>query len=298
MIAMDTLTSLQVFRIVAELKSFAAAGRRMEMSAAMVSKHVMHLENRLGTRLLNRTSRHVSLTESGALYFEQSRQMLDGLEEVEAAITKATVVARGTLRISAPVWLANPAFIAVLADYQTRYPDVNVEMDLSGRMVNLVEEGFDLALRASSSPGDNLIARPIATVPFYLVGAPAYLDKAGSPQKLSDLPSHAMLWYSLAPTEIAWPSSGNTPPEKLILTPVLQSTNESLLHLAALQGMGLAVLPKWLIEQDLQAGRLVRVLSEQGLRKVTLYGVYPSRKYLSSKVRTFLDFLLEDARLK
>ncbi|HEY8608361.1 MAG TPA: LysR family transcriptional regulator [Noviherbaspirillum sp.] len=295
---MDTLTSMQVFRLVAELKSFAAAGRRMEMSAAMVSKHVMHLETRLNTRLLNRTSRHVSLTESGALYFEQSRQMLDGLEEVEAAITKATVVARGTLRISAPVWLANPAFVGVLVDYRAKYPDVNVEMDLSGRIVNLVEEGFDLALRASSSPGDNLIARPVATVPFYLVGSPAYLAKAGTPKSLADLSSHAMLWYSLAPTSMEWPAPESTEPEMLNITPVLQSTNESLLHLAALQGMGVALLPKWLIEADLQAGSLVHVLSKQPIHKATLYGVYPSRKYLSSKVRTFLDFLLEDPRLQ
>lgn len=295
---MDTLVSMQVFRLVAELKSFAAAGRRLEMSPAMVSKHVMHLEERLGTRLLNRTSRHVSLTESGTLYFEQSRQMLDALEEVEAAVTKATVVPRGTLRVSGPVWLASPAFVGVLAEYRSRYPDVTIELDLSGRLVNLVEEGFDLALRASNSPGDNLIARPIATVPFYLVGAPRYLNQAGSPQKLSDLAAHALLWYSLAPTDVPWPASAHAPAEKVSVVPVLSSTNESLLHLAALQGMGLALLPKWLIEQDLLAQRLVRVLPEQAWHKATLYGVYPSRKYLSSKVRTFLDFLLDDPRLK
>jgi DNA-binding transcriptional LysR family regulator len=170
---MDTLTSMQVFRIVAELKSFAAASRRLGLSTAMVGKHVMHLEGRLGTRLLNRTSRHVSLTETGMLYFEQSRQMLDALEEVEAAITKATVVPRGTLRISAPVWLSNPTFVTVLANYRARYPDVNVEMDLPGRLVNLMEEGFDLALRVSRSPGDNLIAyrnRPVRIQGVLMLG--------------------------------------------------------------------------------------------------------------------------------
>lgn len=298
MMTMDTLKSMQVFRLVAELKSFAAAGRRLEMSAAMISKHVMHLEHRLGTRLLNRTSRHVSLTEAGALYFEQSRQMLDSLEEVEAAVTKATVVPRGTLRISAPVWVASPTFVTVLASYRARYPDVSIELDLSGRLVNLVEEGFDLALRASGSPGDNLIARPITSVSFYLVGAPAYLNKAGCPQQIEDLASHRMLWYSLTSTTVEWPAAKDKPAEKLVVTPVLSSTNELLLHIAALQGMGLAMLPKWLIEDDLQEGRLLRVLSDQEWPDVTLYGVYPSRKYLSSKVRTFLDFLLDDTRLK
>jgi|SRR5450830_1239468 len=294
---MDTLKSMQVFRLVSELKSFAAAGRRLEMSPAMVSKHVMHLEQRLGTRLLNRTSRHVSLTETGNAYFEQSRQMLDTLEEVENTITKASVAPRGILRVSAPVWLANAKFVSVLANYRSRYPDVSLELDLSGRMVNLVEEGFDLALRASSSPGDNLIARPIASVPFYLVATPAYLAKAGIPRGASDLAAHAILWYTYAPHDFIGPVSDGAAAEAVKLTPVLQSANESLLHLAALQDMGLAVLPKWLIEADLDAGNLVRVLPERNWPAITLYGVYPSRKFLSLKVRTFLDFLLDDAGL-
>jgi len=294
----DTLDSMRVFRAVAELTSFAAAGRRLELSPAMVSKHVMNLEQRLGTRLLNRTSRHVSLTETGALYFEQSRQMLDALEEVESAITKARVVPRGTLRISAPIWVANPMFVTMLADYRALYPEVSFEMDLSGRIVNMVEEGLDLALRASGSPGDQLIARPLAIVPFYLVAAPAYLDKAGYPQRVSDLAQHAVLWYSLAPLDTQWAGSDANRSETVTVKPVVRSANETLLHFSALQGMGLAMLPIWMIEDDLRSSRLVRVLGDQGRRDVTLYGVYPSRKYLSPKVRTFLDFLLDDSRLK
>ena len=293
---MDTLASMQVFRAVAEQRSFAAASRRLDLSPAMVSKHVMNLEQRLGTRLLNRTSRHVSLTEAGALYLEQTRQMLDALEEVESAITKARVIPRGTLRISAPIWVANPMFVAVLADYRTHYPEVSLELDLSGRIINLVEEGFDLALRASDSPGDQLIARPLAKVPFYLVAAPSYLSTAGTPKKIGDLADHAMLWYALAPNDTQW--AGATGAEAATVKPVVRSVNESLLHLAALQGMGIGMLPVWMIEEDLRAGRLVRVLAEQGRRDVTLYGVYPSRKYLSPKVRTFLDFLVDDLRFK
>ena len=182
---MDTLISMQVFRMVAELNSFVAAARRLELSTAMVSKHVMNLEHRLGTRLLNRTSRHVSLTESGALYFAQTLQLLDALEEVENTITKSATIPRGTLKVSGPVWLANPHFISVLADYQKQYPQVILDIDLSGRIVNLVEDGFDLALRASNNPGDNLIAREVATVPFYLVGATDYLDEKGWPDRKS-----------------------------------------------------------------------------------------------------------------
>ena len=148
---MDTLESLRVFCAVAELKSFTGAADRLGLSPAMASKHVMHLETRLATRLLNRTSRHVSLTESGTLYFEQARQMLDGLDEVEAAVSNAAVVPRGTLKISAHVWMANPIFASVLADYSVHYPVVRIEIDLSNRFVNLVDEVFVYALRCTEA---------------------------------------------------------------------------------------------------------------------------------------------------
>src|SRR6201997_3771091 len=141
---MEPLVSLGVFGLVAERKSLAASADRLGISPAMASKHVMQLERRLSARLLNRTSRHVSLTETGALYFEQARQMMEGPDEVEAAVSQTVLAPKGRLRMSAPVWMANPLFAEVLADYRARYPDVTLEIDLSGRLVNLVEEGFDL----------------------------------------------------------------------------------------------------------------------------------------------------------
>jgi DNA-binding transcriptional LysR family regulator len=193
---MDSLVSIRVFCLVAELKSFATAAQRLRISPAMASKHVMQLEKRLGTRLLNRTSRRVSLSESGTLYFEQARQMLDSLDEVEAAVSKATVVPRGTLRLTAPVWMANPMFAGVLADYQARYPEVSLDIDLSGRLVNLVEEGFDLALRATGELDEALIARPITSVPFYMVAALVFLKRAGHPETLADLSGTPLLEYA------------------------------------------------------------------------------------------------------
>jgi len=295
---MDTLISIRVFCMVAELKSFVAAAHRLGISQAMASKHVMHLERRLGTRLLNRNSKHLSLTETGALYYEQSSPLLDGLADAEAAVTRATVVPSGTLKITAPVWFANPSFISVLADYQARYPDVRLDIDLSGRMVNMVEEGIDLALRVARVPDEALIARRISAVEFILVGAPAYLLARGRPVRIGDLGIHAMLMYSLMPSTTEWSFVGPQGPEPVTLTPVLLSSNESLLHLAALQGMGLAFLPKWLIANDLQAGRLERLLPDCQLFDAQLLGMYPNRKYLPPKVRTFLDFIAADERLK
>lgn len=290
--AIDTLVSMQVFRHVAELRSFAAAAARLTISPAMASKHVMHLEQRLGTRLLNRTSRSVSLTESGQLYFEQARQMLDTLEEVEGALTKSTVVPKGLLRVSAPVWAASPKFVSVLAEFRQRYPEVRLDLDLTGRLVNLVEEGFDLALRASHSPGDNLIARPLTSVTFQFVAAPSYLGKAGTPLQLGELSAHSLLWYAPAIGEFQLPGT-----EGMKLSPALRSGNEWLLYLSALQGMGLALLPTWLTAEDIENGRLVHVLPGVGDFSAIFFAVYSSRKYLSSKVRTFIDFLSDALRL-
>ncbi|TPK67522.1 LysR family transcriptional regulator [Mesorhizobium sp. B2-4-15] len=290
---MDTLTSLRVFCSVAELKSFTAAAHRLGLSSAMASKHVMHLENRLGTRLLNRTSRHVSMTETGMLYFNQVRQMLDGLDEVEAVASNATVIPRGTLKLSAPVWIANILVARMIADYHQLYPDVRFDMDLSGRIVNLVDEGFDLALRATAPErlDPNLIARPLTEVVFNLVASPAYLSRAGNPSELADLNGHSLLLYSgMNPTgSVTLPAPNG--PEMVDFRPVLQTENETILYLAALEGMGLVFLPLWMTQTDLAEGRLVVVLPEVIKFRSTLHAVYPSRRYLSAKVRTFIDFL-------
>ncbi|MBW7971914.1 LysR family transcriptional regulator [Bradyrhizobium sp. BR 10289] len=294
---MDSLVSMRVFCLVAELKSFASAAERLRISPAMASKHVMQLEQRLGTRLLNRTSRRVSLSESGALYFEQARQMLDSLDEVEAAVSNATVVPRGRLRLTAPVWMANTIFAGVLADYQARYPEVCLDVDLSGRLVNLVEEGFDLALRATAAPDESLIARPITNVPFYLVAAPAFLKRVGRPKTFADLSGQPLLHYALYPGE-SFSLKTNGTVETVKLNPVLRSGNETLLHMAVLEGMGFAFLPKWLVADDIAAGRLVHTLPEVVVFEGRLFAVYPSRKYLSAKVRTFIDFIAADKRMK
>jgi DNA-binding transcriptional LysR family regulator len=295
---MDTLTSMKVFRLAVELKSFAAASRRLDISPAMASKHVMYLEKRLGTLLLNRTSRHLSLTEAGAIYFEHARQMLDELEAVESAVSKATIAPRGTLKLSVPVWLATPGFVGALNAYRARFPDVRLDVDLSGRFVNLVEEGFDLALRATRplALGQTLIARPIGPVKFHVVASPAYLSRRGRPLRLGELAEHDVLGYSLLPNANTIDATGPDGLESVKFEPVLQTNNESLLHLAALDGMGIALLPNCLVARDLAAGALVCVLETYQLFETQLYGVYQSRKYLSSKVRTFLDFIAQDTR--
>lgn len=290
---MDTLLSLRVFCAVAEHKSFTVAADRLGLSPAMASKHMHHLENRVGARLLNRTSRHVSLTETGQLYFSQTRPMLEGLDEVEAAVSNVTVTPRGTLKLSAPVWAANTFVARVFAEYHQLYPDVSLDVDLSGRIVNLVEEGFDLALRAMAStrldPG--LVARPLMDVPFHLVASPAYLERAGRPTALSDLNGHSLLMYSGMNFSGILTLKGRDGEKAVKFRSVMRSENETMLHLAALEGMGLVFLPAWMTQSDIAKGDLEPVLVEDIKFGTTLHAVYPSRKYLSAKVRTFMDFL-------
>lgn len=290
---MDTLMSLRVFTVVAEFKSFSIAAERLKLSAAMASKHVMHLEGRLGTRLLNRTSRRVSLTESGTLYFNYAKQMLDGLDEVEAAVSNVTVLPRGTLRLSAPVWIANTLIAQAFADYHRRYPDVRLDIDLSSRIVNLVDEGFDLALRATLPErlDPSLISRPLAKVAFHLVGSPAYLSQAGRPKQQADLDGHSLLLYSGMGEIGSAAASGPKRSGMLKFRVVMQSENEIMLHQAALEGMGLVFLPTWMTQLDIASGRLEEVLPDITMFDVNLYAVYPSKKFLSAKVRTFVDFL-------
>ncbi|MEP4545151.1 MAG: LysR family transcriptional regulator [Saccharospirillum sp.] len=287
---MDTLLSMKVLLAVVDHASFVQAAEHLGLSKAMVSKHVMHLENRLGARLLNRNSRHLSVTESGRVYLERCRAMLEELDEVEATVSRATVTPRGTIRFTAPMWLATDYFTRLLREFREHYPEVTFDIDISGRFVDIVEEGFDLALRASRTLHPNLIARPLMTIPFYIVASPGYLERHGTPEQGSDLERHGMLAYSL----IRGKEFTLTGPEgevKINFNSVLQSNNESLLLSAAVNDMGIAILPGGLVERELGQGNLTQVLPGYTPLNSQLYAVYTSRRYLSAKVRTFIDFL-------
>lgn len=290
---MDTLTSMKVFTAVVEAGTYAAAARQMGLSKAMASKHVMHLEQRLNARLLNRNSRHLSLTESGRLYYERCQTLLEELEEMDAIVSRSAVTPSGTIRLTAPIWLANTRFTSLLAAYRRQYPEVTFDLDISGRFTDIVEEGFDLALRASNDLSPNLIARPLTLLSFTLVGAPDYLNERGRPTRPEALSEHDALTYSLVKQSDQWSLDGPDGTVKAKLKPVLASNNENLLLAAAQAGMGLALLPREMARLDLESGRLEQVLPAYSPTPGQLYAVYTSRRLLSSKVRTFIDFLAE-----
>jgi DNA-binding transcriptional LysR family regulator len=288
---MDSLLSLRVFAAVAEAKSFAAVAERMGLSAAMTSKHVQHIEAEVGARLLNRTSRSVSLSEAGAIYLAAVRPLIEGLDEAGARLAQSTINPRGTLKMSLPIWLAEPGFIHVLAAYRARYPEVTFDLDLSGRQVNLVEDGYDLALRVSPALDQGLIARRLADVTFHILAAPALLDRIGRPQAVDDLNGRPFLAYSPISTggRVRLGLGPNAPEVRMI--PVLQSANETVLFQAALEGMGIAIMPHLVARAHLAAGRLERLLPDLPAPTVALSAIYPDRSYLPAKTRSFLDFL-------
>jgi len=297
---MDTLQSMRVFRLVAELKSFAAAANRLGISPAMASKHVMHLEEYLSARLLHRTSRSVSPTETGVLYLEQLRQTLDNLEEVEAEIGQATAVPRGVLKICGLEFMGTPAFVSLLSDYQSRYPNVQISLNLSGWTANFVDQGFDLAIRLKhdhvppSQPG--VVERPLMNISFHMVAASAYLDRVGRPKSIDELNGHHLLIHNqtFLSGNHSYDDADGTHTIKFV--PTLRSDNLMLLYEAAIQGMGVTFMPKFMITDALADNRLELLLPELARSQTTICGVYPSRKYLSAKVRTFLDFVAQDTR--
>jgi DNA-binding transcriptional LysR family regulator len=290
---MDTLVSMKVFRHVVEVGSFVGAAERMEMSAAMASKHVMHLEQQLGARLLNRTTRRVAPTEAGREYYERLSQVLTELDEAEQAVGAASVVPQGRLRVSSLSAFGLSHVMAAVADYAAQYPQVTVDMTLSDRVVELIDEGFDVAIRAS--PGglksSSLIARQIATAHLVLCASPAYLRRHGTPKSIADLANHNYLQYAgVSALEIA---TGDASPR------VRLSGNLIVNHLEAqrvivLQGAGIAMLGTEVIGDDLAARRLVPLLvDEVPPRELPIHVVYASRRHLSAKVRSFVAFLAE-----
>ena len=190
---MDTLTSIKVFRQVVESGSFVSASERLDLSTAMVSKHVMHIEKRIGVRLLNRNSRKLSLTEPGRVYFERCKNVLDDLEQTELELASLSTVPRGTLRISCPSWFAQQRFANLMAGLRRKFPEILVDVSFEDRLVDLVEEGCDVAMRVTARPDSlpaGLIARPVRSVQFYVGGSREYLKRKGTPKVPGDLAQH------------------------------------------------------------------------------------------------------------
>ena len=281
-----------MFRQVVESGSFVAASERLDLSTAMVSKHVMNVEQRLGLRLLNRNSRTLSLTEPGRVYFERCKTILDDLEDTELELGSLNSAPRGTLRISCPSWSPGRRIAEHLAEYRRRYPEVVVDVSFEDRMVDLVEEGYDLAFRVTSSdalsPG--LIARPVRPVSYFLAASTEYIKRNGAPKSPEELAHHDFVAVgNVNSLQLLGPSGKIEVPMRVVLR--YRSTLGVVNAVAS--GIGLAPLPAILFDDPEFKTRLSPVLLEYPLRQSMLYVVYVSRKYLPLKLLTFRDFLVE-----
>jgi DNA-binding transcriptional LysR family regulator len=292
---MDTLTSLKVFRRVVESGSFVGAADRLDLSTAMVSKHVMSVEKRLGIRLLNRNSRGLSLTEPGRVYFERCKTILDDLEETELELGALGSKPRGTLRVTCPSWFANQRVSILMAQYRARYPEILLDVTFEDRMVDLIEEGYDVALRVvpgvESLPAD-LIARPVQALPHLVAGSPEYLRRNGIPASPAELANHDCL--AVGHTD-SWVFEGPTGSTEVRARIVQRFRTTAGVPHAVAAGAGLAPLPAVLFEDPGFKGNLVPVLTDHSLPR-TLYLAYAGRRYLPLKIRSFIDFVLESAR--
>jgi DNA-binding transcriptional LysR family regulator len=291
---MDLLGSMKMFVAVVEGGSFAAAADKLEISRAMVSKQIQKLEEHLGTRLMNRTTRRLSLTETGRAFYERSVQIVSDVEEAEQIAGQMTRDPQGVLRVTIPLSYGQHRLAAIIGDYIHAYPRVQLDISLSDRKVDLVDEGFDLAIRIGALPQSDLIARKIGGVRSIVCAAPSYLARMGAPEFPADLGAHACLGYTLTGTGADWRLEASH--GAVVVVPIsgpIRADNGDIIRLAALRGAGIVFQPHFIVGDDIEAGRLVRLLPEWQSAELGVYAVYPSRKHLSAKVRTFVDFLVE-----
>jgi DNA-binding transcriptional LysR family regulator len=288
---MDRLTSLTAFVRVADSGGFSAAGRRLNMSTTMVSNHVQALEDRLGARLLNRTTRKVSLTEVGRAYYDRAIQILADIEQADDIAGALQSTPRGTLRIYTATHIVQ--FVGpVVAEFLAAYPDVKVDLSMGERAIDIIEEGFDIAVRMTPPPDSSLIVRSLATWRHVLCCSHGYLEKHGRPAQLSELASHNCIRHVNYPYEDEWRFVDRKgAPASVGISGNLITNSGETLRLTALQGGGICLAAGFLIHQDLEEGRLVRLLPEYRPVEFSMNAVYPHRHHLSAKVRTFIDML-------
>jgi DNA-binding transcriptional LysR family regulator len=290
---MDRVESLQAFVEVADLAGFTAAAKRLGTSRSHVSKQVAALEERLGVRLLQRTTRRVSLTDEGRAFLERIGPILADLTEAERAVGDRGSVARGKLRFSAPVSFGTRYLGCMLADFMALHPEVEVELDLSDRYVDLVEERYDLAIRVGVLQESSLIARKLCTTGGRICASPGWLAEHGAPKDPAEIEGAHCLRYSLARTDHVVFRRGDEE-RQVRLSGRLRANNGEVLVDAAIAGLGLTLAPDFLVAEPLREARLVPILEDWTLRVGgAVWAVYAHRRHLSARVRLFVDFLVE-----
>jgi DNA-binding transcriptional LysR family regulator len=289
---MDRFNALATFAKVVEQGSFARAADRLSVSTSAVSRQVAELEAHLDVRLLNRTTRRLSLTEAGQAFYERCVQLLADLEETESSVRSTALEPKGTLRMTCGVTFGERHLAPAIAEFAGLHPQVSFDVDLSDRVVDLVEEGFDLAIRIGAVGHQALVSRRIGSTQFVCCASPAYLARHPVPVTPADLEQHSCLGYTYAAVTNAWTfesrdGTRHTPR----ITPRHRLNNGRMLAEFAAAGLGIVLEPDFIVAPEVRSGRLQRLLTEYQPPRSPIAAVYPSRRHLSAKVRSFVDFL-------
>jgi len=290
----DRWTELELFVQVAETGSLSRAAEALDLSNAAASRHLQALEDRLGARLVERNTRRLYLTDTGQEFFSRAKTVLADLKDAEDAVNAATLNPTGTLRITASLSFSMHHVAPLLREYTQRYPNVSVHVEAANRYLDIIDNNIDVAIRTREfEPDSNITIRRLGQTRRILAAAPRYLAKHGRPKTLDDLAQHKLLIYTHAnnPNELRFTRDGQT--TTLSVKGLLESNDGQILRAAALDGMGILVQPTYILYDDMVAGRLVPVLDDWDLPRLTVNLAYPSRKHLSAKVRTFIDFMAE-----
>lgn len=289
---MDKFLEMRTFAAVVDAGSFVGAADALDLSKPAVSRHVNELEARLGVRLLQRTTRRLSLTSEGEVFHARCKELLAQVDEAEAEVSSRSGEATGLLKLSVPVTFGERHLAPLWPVFLAQHPRVSLDVSLADRTVDLVEEGFDLAIRIARLQASSLVSRRIATSRLHLCASPAYLAQHGTPQHPDELARHAVLAYTLLSTGEHWSFTGPEGEVAVNVNPRFRSNSGETCRSGALAGQGIILQPDFLVGPDLAAGTLVELLPQYRSLEFGIYAVYPTRKHVAPKVRRLIDFLV------
>lgn len=291
---MEDLAYMVTFAKVVKAGSFAGAARRLKVSTSVASKHVAKLEKSLGVRLLNRSTRKLSLTEAGNAYYAHCARIVEEVENSERAIAQLQAAPRGLLRVTAPITFVNTVLGAVLPDFFRKYPEVQLDLNATNRLVDLAEEGYDVALRIVRTLPPNVVARRLRAVHWHLCASPAYLEREGAPAHPASLTRHNCLIFPTLLQDGVWHFVRGKDRIEVAVHGSLQANTVEAMHDAALAGIGVTLLPGYMAGADFRAGRLVPLLEDWAIESgAQLFAVYLPTRYMAPKLRVFIDFMVE-----
>ena len=293
---MDRFQEMRALAAVVDAGSFVGAADELDISKAAISRQVADLEARLGVRLLNRTTRRLSLTEDGEVFYSRAKELLGSLEEMEAEVAARRGQAVGVLKVTAPVSFGLLQLAPKWPGFMAKHPQVRLEVMLADRFVDLVEEGVDLAVRIARLESSSLVSRKLSSTRLVLCASPKYLKRHGRPRHPADLARHAVIAYSLLSVGDDWQFTG---PEGLVqvrVEPRMRTNSGDTCRAAALGHEGIVLEPSFMVADDIAAGTLVQLLPEYRSLELGIYAVYPSRKFVAPKVRALIDYLAESFR--